>query len=100
MSKIVEVYYEDDDLVFQLETYEGHPYIHCEVKSPWSKTLLRRCREVVVKLKDDVIVRGHEALYTYTDNVKWCKQIGEYEVIGNFYDSGKEYKVLEWQLVQ
>lgn len=92
MSK--SVIYEDDDFSIIGEIHEDLIFVHCTCYN-YSKTILKRIREVFKEFKSVVWDIGECCLFSVTDNLKFLNKVDpSYRVI----DGNEHKKVVVWDL--
>ncbi len=93
----IETVYEDEEFSVVKEVVQGVCFFHCYVES-FSKSTLKRMREVWEDVKTVSKQEGWIAIHSYTRNPRFAMALPGAEKLSEFSAEGKHYEVIQWVL--
>jgi len=97
-QSLKQTYYEDEQLLVEIEILENCIYLHCQVFE-WRPSVLRKSYMVFAKLQEEAKEAGYLKLQTITPNLKFAQLFGG-AVVGIVNYENQKYEVVEWDLKQ
>lgn len=92
-----EVYSQSEYCLCEIEKIEGEVFVHIHFHQ-WNPSTLKFLKTELEKFKHTLKTLGYDSFYSYTTNKKFCKLLGEHEVLGEVEHEGKYLEVVRWPL--
>lgn len=90
------VLYQDENILFSFNVYDGKLLIHCEMKD-FKLSVLRRSWKIFGAFMNECVDKGIKEFYTVTPNPKFAEIFGGIFSHKMIYEN-KEYEVYKWEL--
>ena len=101
---LLQTWYEDDDISFHLEHYDGTSenkpeciFIHCDVKNKKISTV-KKLRAKGKELKQYFIDNGITKAHAYSQNKKIARVFEDMTWAAAFVVDNQRYELFEWEL--
>ena len=98
--------YEDDELTFELEHYDGRPegnpycvFLHFDIRDV-RLSVVKRMKSKMEELRSQLISMGYDEVHGYSQNADMARLFPNTELLEHFYVEDERYYLYECQLQQ